>query len=126
MIETIVTIWVVIIVIQLIYESWMLWGSALLYIIPFIKGRFRVVQGEVMVSRMSSASCEDDVDIQAWRLRTLEQLRAFVQGNEAIDFQPQDRTQAYYLTAAALGCFAYRLDTELFLAPDQTTGRKPA
>ncbi|MDE0225840.1 MAG: hypothetical protein OXP28_11975 [Gammaproteobacteria bacterium] len=31
------------------------------------------------------------VDIQTRRLRTIGQLRAFVEGNEAVDFQPRDR-----------------------------------
>ena len=36
------------------------------------------------------------VGIQTRRLRTMEQLRSFVAGNEeAVDFQPQDRKQAY-------------------------------
>ncbi len=35
------------------------------------------------------------VDIQTRRLRTIGQLRAFVEGNEAVDFQPRDREEAY-------------------------------
>ena len=35
------------------------------------------------------------VDIQTRRLRTIGQLRAFVEGNEAVDIQPRDRGEAY-------------------------------
>ena len=35
------------------------------------------------------------VDIQTRRLRTIGQLRAFVEGNEAVDFQPRNRDEAY-------------------------------
>ena len=35
------------------------------------------------------------VDIQTRRLRTMGQLRAFVEGNEAVDFQPESRDEAY-------------------------------
>ncbi len=48
------------------------------------------------------------VDIQTRRLRTLGQLRAFVHGNEAVDFQPQARTQAYRLVRDTLERFSYR------------------
>lgn len=48
-----------------------------------------------MVKRVSIASFGDDVDIQTRRLRTMEQLRAFVAGNEAVDFQSQDYKDAY-------------------------------
>lgn len=43
------------------------------------------------------------VDIQTRRLRTMEQLRAFVAGNEAVDFQPQDRKEAYRFVRDTLG-----------------------
>ena len=43
------------------------------------------------------------MDIQTRRLRTMEQLRAFVAGNEAVDFQPQDRKEAYRFVRDTLG-----------------------
>ena len=48
------------------------------------------------------------VDIQTRRLRTIEQLRAFVEGNEAVDIQPRDRGEAYGFVRAMLERFAYR------------------
>ena len=35
------------------------------------------------------------VDIQTRRLRTIGQLCAFIEGNEAVIFQPQDRDGVY-------------------------------
>jgi len=35
------------------------------------------------------------VDIQTRRLRTVGQLRAFVEGKEAVDFEPRDRDEPY-------------------------------
>ncbi|MXY50946.1 MAG: hypothetical protein F4Y86_00235 [Gammaproteobacteria bacterium] len=35
------------------------------------------------------------VDIQTRRLRTIKQLRAFVEGSEAVDFKPRGRDDAY-------------------------------
>ena len=48
------------------------------------------------------------MDIQTRRLRTIEQLRAFVEGNEAVDFQPRDRGEAYGFARATLERFGYR------------------
>ena len=48
------------------------------------------------------------VDIQTRRLRTIEQLRAFVEGNEAVDFRPRDRGEAYGFARATLERFGYR------------------
>ena len=48
------------------------------------------------------------VDIQPRRLRTIEQLRAFVEGNEAVDIQPRDRGEAYGFVRAMLERFGYR------------------
>ena len=48
------------------------------------------------------------VDIQTRRLRTIGQLRAFVEGNEAIDFQPRDRDEAYGFVRDMLERFGYR------------------
>ena len=48
------------------------------------------------------------VDIQTRRLRTIGQLRAFVEGNEAVDFQPSDRAEAYGFVRETLERFAYR------------------
>ena len=48
------------------------------------------------------------VDIQTRRLRTIEQLRAFVEGNEAVDFQSRDRGEAYGFARATLERFGYR------------------
>ena len=48
------------------------------------------------------------VDIQMRRLRTIGQLRAFVEGNEAIDFQPRDRDEAYGFVRDMLERFGYR------------------
>ena len=38
----------------------------------------------------------------------MEQLRAFVEGNEAVDFQPQDRGEAYGFVRDTLDRFGYR------------------
>ena len=48
------------------------------------------------------------VDIQTRRLRTIGQLRAFVEGNAAVDFQPRDREEAYGFVRDALERFGYR------------------
>ncbi|MDE0453556.1 MAG: hypothetical protein OXI90_17530 [Gammaproteobacteria bacterium] len=48
------------------------------------------------------------VDIQTRRLRTIGQLRAFVEGNEAVDFQPRDRDEAYGFARSTLERFGYR------------------
>ena len=47
------------------------------------------------------------VDIQTRRLRTIGQLRAFVGGNEALDFQPRDRDEAYAFVRDTLERFSY-------------------
>ena len=48
------------------------------------------------------------MDIQTRRLRTIEQLRAFVEGNEAVVFQPRDRADAYGFVRDTLERFGYR------------------
>ena len=48
------------------------------------------------------------VDIQTRRLRTIGQLCAFVEGNEAVDFQPRDREEAYGFVRDTLDRFGYR------------------
>ena len=48
------------------------------------------------------------VDIQTRRLRTIGQLRAFVEGNEAVDFQPKNRDEAYGFVRETLERFGYR------------------
>ena len=48
------------------------------------------------------------VDIQMWRLRTIGQLQAFVEGNEAVDFRPRNRTEAYGFVRETLERFGYR------------------
>jgi len=48
------------------------------------------------------------VDIQTRRLRTMGQLRAFVEGNEAVDFQPESRDEAYGFVRDTLDRFGYR------------------
>ena len=48
------------------------------------------------------------VDIQTRRLRTIGQLRAFVEGNEAVDFQPRDRDEAYGFVRDTPERFGYR------------------
>ena len=45
--------------------------------------------------------------LQTERLRTMEQLRAFVEGAEAVDCQPKDRAAAYELVRRALVRFDY-------------------
>ena len=45
--------------------------------------------------------------LQTERLRTMEQLRAFVEGAEAVDYQPKDRAAAYELVRRALVRFDY-------------------
>ena len=47
------------------------------------------------------------MDIQTRRLRTIGQLRAFVEGNEAVCFQPQDRDQIYGFVRETLVRFDY-------------------
>ena len=48
------------------------------------------------------------MDIQTRRLRTIGQLRAFVEGNEAVDFQPENRDEAYGFVREALERYGYR------------------
>ena len=48
------------------------------------------------------------VDIQTQRLGTIGQLCAFVKGNEAVDFQPRDRKEAYGSVRDTLDRFGYR------------------
>ena len=48
------------------------------------------------------------VDIETRRLRTIGQLRAFVEGNDAVDFQPQTRNEAYGFVRDTLERFGYR------------------
>ena len=48
------------------------------------------------------------VDIQTRRLRTIEQLRAFVEGSEGVDFRPGDRDEAYGFVRDTLERFGYR------------------
>ena len=48
------------------------------------------------------------LDIQTRRLRTIGQLRANVEGNEAVDFQPRDRDEAYGFVRDTLTRFSYR------------------
>ena len=48
------------------------------------------------------------VDIQTRRLRTIEQLRAFVEGSEAVDFHPRDREEANGFVRDTLERFGYR------------------
>ena len=48
------------------------------------------------------------VDIETRRLRTIGQLRAFVEGSEAVDFQPRDRDEAYAFVRDTLERFGYR------------------
>ena len=48
------------------------------------------------------------MDIQARRLRTIGQLRAFVEGNEAVDFQPRHRDETYGFVRETLERFGYR------------------
>ena len=45
--------------------------------------------------------------LQTGRLRTMEQLRAFVEGAEAVDYEPKDRAAAYELVRRALVRFDY-------------------
>ena len=47
------------------------------------------------------------MDIQTRRLRTMEQLRAFAEGNEAVDFRPGDRGEAYGFVRDALLRFGH-------------------
>ena len=48
------------------------------------------------------------VDIETRRLRTIGQLRAFVEGNDAVDFHPQTRDEAYGFVRDTLERFGYR------------------
>ena len=48
------------------------------------------------------------VDIQTRRLRTIGQLGAFVEGNEAVDFQPRNRAEAYGFVRETVERFGYR------------------
>ena len=47
------------------------------------------------------------VDIQTRRLRTIGQLGAFIEGNEAVIFQPQDRDGVYAFVRQTLARFGY-------------------
>ena len=48
------------------------------------------------------------VDIRTRRLRTIEQFRAFAEGNEAVDLQPRDRDEAYGFARDTLERFGHR------------------
>ena len=48
------------------------------------------------------------VNLDMRRLRTIEHLRNFVEGNEDVEFQPEDRGQAYDIICETLECFVYR------------------
>ena len=48
------------------------------------------------------------MDIQTRRLRTIEQLRAFTEGNETVTFQFENRARAYAFIGEILGRFGYR------------------
>ena len=48
----------------------------------------RTVQREVRVKGCQAHHCGMIVDIQTRRLRTIGQLRAFIEGNEAVVFHP--------------------------------------
>lgn len=47
------------------------------------------------------------VDIETRRLRTIAQLRAFVEGTEAMDYQLRERDEAYGFVRDTLGRFAH-------------------
>ena len=67
-----------------------------------------------MVKQVSRARFGMVVDIETRRLRTIvhqplaDDLRAFVEGNEAVDFQPQTRDEPYGFVRGALQRFDYR------------------
>ncbi len=48
------------------------------------------------------------MDLQTRRLRTIEQLHAFTEGNETVTFQPEDRERAYAFIGEILTRFGYR------------------
>ena len=48
------------------------------------------------------------VTVQAERLRTMEQVRAFVEGCEPVDHQPRDRAGAHAFVRRTLVRFDYR------------------
>ena len=65
------------------------------------------------------------VDIQTRELRTIAQLRAFVEGNGSMDFQPQSRDGDLRLRRDTLERFGYRrlaLDPQ---APARQASRNP-
>ena len=45
--------------------------------------------------------------LQTERLRTMEQVRAFVEGSEPVDHQPKDRASAYAFVRRTLAAFDY-------------------
>ena len=47
------------------------------------------------------------VTLQTERLRTMEQVRAFVEGSEPVDYQPKDRASAYAFVRRTLAAFDY-------------------
>ena len=47
------------------------------------------------------------VDIQTRRLRTIEQLHAFTEGNETVTFQSENGARAYAFIGEILGRFGY-------------------
>ena len=47
--------------------------------------------------------------LQTERLRSMEQLRAFVEGSEPVDYEPKDRAAAYELVRRTLARFDYHL-----------------
>ena len=47
--------------------------------------------------------------LQTERLRTIEQVRAFVEGSEPVDYRPQDRASAYAFVRRTAAAFEYHL-----------------
>ena len=69
---------------------------------------YRTVQREVRVKRVSGASFGDGRGHPDAAATHIGQLRAFVEGNEAVDFQPRDRDEAYGFVRETLERFGHR------------------
>ena len=64
------------------------------------------------------------MDMQTPRLRTAEQLRAFVEGNESATFQPKNRAdEGVVLLLAAVGIWGV-VDRQSWQRPDLTKRRE--
>ena len=67
------------------------------------------------------------VTLQTERIRTLEQVAAFIEANAPVDFQPTDQASAYDFVARTLSRLGYRtLDKPSKVLVKRFLARRPA